>query len=140
MKLSAETKCALRIEMEKPISDSDEPGFIYAYRLVEGPRSHFETTCIYYKVGRTTNLHRRLYQWSQHCVFTPRLIEFFLNVKSPMPLFLEETHEDDTSEELRAELQLCVKPQNTPKAVSCQSRLLFEVKKSMRMCTFSSTC
>src|SRR5688572_10955779 len=85
--------------MEKPISDSDEPGFIYAYRLVEGPRSHFDPTCTYYKVGRTTNLHRRLYQWSQHCGFTPRLIEFFPNVKSPTPLSLEESRGDDTNEE-----------------------------------------
>ena len=102
--------------MEKPISDSDEPGFIYAYRLVEGPRSHFETTCIYYKVCRTTNLHRRLYQWSQHCVFTPRLIEFFLNVKSPMPLSLEETREDDTSEKIESKAPAMCKTPKHPKS------------------------
>ena len=34
--LSPETRRSLRSEMEKPIADKDEPGFIYAYRLLEG--------------------------------------------------------------------------------------------------------
>ena len=31
----------------------------------------------YYKIGRTQNLTRRLYQWSRSCPYTPLLIEFF---------------------------------------------------------------
>ncbi|CAG8506928.1 5953_t:CDS:2 [Diversispora eburnea] len=61
-----ETKRLLISEMEKPISDKDEAGFIYAYRLVE--------------VGRTSNVPRRLYQWSKHCGYTPQLIELFPDV------------------------------------------------------------
>ena len=40
----------------------------------------------------------------------------------------------------RAELQLCAELKNTPPAVSCQSHLLFEVKKRVRMCTFPCAC
>jgi hypothetical protein len=31
----------------------------------------------FYKVGRTQNLTRRLYQWSRSCPYTPLLVEFF---------------------------------------------------------------
>ncbi|CAG8559052.1 83_t:CDS:2 [Acaulospora morrowiae] len=78
--LSEETKRLLIAEMEKPISDRDEAGFIYAYRLIEGPSSHHDPNCTLYKVGRTTNIHRRLYQWSHHCGYTPQLIELFPDV------------------------------------------------------------
>ncbi|RHZ53799.1 hypothetical protein Glove_437g40 [Diversispora epigaea] len=78
--LSGETKRLLISEMEKPISDKDEAGFIYAYRLVEGPSSHHDPNCTLYKVGRTTNVPRRLYQWSKHCGYTPQLIELFPDV------------------------------------------------------------
>ncbi|CAG8497754.1 11739_t:CDS:2 [Acaulospora colombiana] len=78
--LSEETKRLLISEMEKPISDRDRAGFIYAYRLVEGPSSHHDSNCTLYKIGRTTNVHRRLYQWSQHCGYTPQLIELFPDV------------------------------------------------------------
>ena len=36
----------------------------------------------YYKVGRTQNLTRRLYQWSRSCPYSPHLVEFF---PSPPP-------------------------------------------------------
>ena len=32
---------------------------------------------MFYKVGRTQNLTRRLYQWSRSCPYTPLLVEFF---------------------------------------------------------------
>jgi len=65
--------------MEKPIADKDEPGFIYAYRLLEGPNT--ENSHTLYKVGRATNVHRRLYQWAKQCGYTPELIEMFPNVE-----------------------------------------------------------
>ncbi|CAG8719447.1 16355_t:CDS:2 [Dentiscutata erythropus] len=79
--LSEETKRQLKLEMEKPISDKDEAGFIYAYRLVEGLSTQHDPNFTLYKVGRATNVHRRLYQWSHHCGFMPELIELFPNVK-----------------------------------------------------------
>jgi hypothetical protein len=69
--------------MEKPISESDEPGFIYAYHIVSGSDTHRDSLSTLYKVGRTTNLHRRLYQLSQHCGYTPEVIEYFPNVSLP---------------------------------------------------------
>jgi len=78
--LSADTRRLLRSEMEKPIADKDEPGFIYAYRLLEGPNSKKNSQHTLYKVGRTTNVHRRLYQWAKQCGYTPELIEIFPNV------------------------------------------------------------
>ncbi|KAF0429470.1 DUF1766-domain-containing protein [Gigaspora margarita] len=78
--LSEETKRQLKSEMEKPISDKDEAGFIYAYRLVEGLSTQHDPNFTLYKVGRATNVHRRLYQWSHHCGYTPELIELFPHV------------------------------------------------------------
>ncbi|RUS33677.1 meiotically up-regulated gene 113-domain-containing protein [Jimgerdemannia flammicorona] len=83
--LSEKTRYLLRMEMEKPISPSDDAGFIYAYQLLDGPSSSTDTYCLY-KVGRTTNLHRRLHQWSQQCGYTPKLIEHFPTTASyPQP-------------------------------------------------------
>ncbi|RGB37395.1 hypothetical protein C1646_666203 [Rhizophagus diaphanus] len=79
--LSADTRRLLRLEMEKPIADRDEPGFIYAYRLLEGPNSEKNSQYTLYKVGRATNVHRRLYQWAKQCGYTPELIENFPNVE-----------------------------------------------------------
>ncbi|CAG8806123.1 5399_t:CDS:2, partial [Cetraspora pellucida] len=78
--LSEETKRQLKSEMEKPISDKDEAGFIYAYRLVEGLSTQRDSNLTLYKVGRATNVHRRLYQWSHHCGYTPELIELFPHI------------------------------------------------------------
>jgi len=75
--LSSETRILLRSEMEKPISDKDEPGFIYAYRLLKGPNSEKNPKYTLYKVGRSTNVHRRLYQWAKQCGYTPEFIELF---------------------------------------------------------------
>ncbi|GBB97087.1 hypothetical protein RclHR1_02910015 [Rhizophagus clarus] len=79
--LSADTRRLLRSEMEKPIADKDEPGFIYAYRLLEGPNSEKNSQYTLYKVGRATNVHRRLYQWAKQCGYTPELIEIFPNIE-----------------------------------------------------------
>ncbi|CAG8506098.1 uncharacterized protein OCT59_025030 [Rhizophagus irregularis] len=79
--LSADTRRLLRLEMEKPIADRDEPGFIYAYKLLEGPNSEKNSQYTLYKVGRATNVHRRLYQWAKQCGYTPELIENFPNVE-----------------------------------------------------------
>ncbi|RUS14631.1 hypothetical protein BC937DRAFT_93532, partial [Endogone sp. FLAS-F59071] len=74
--LSERTQKLLRMEMERPISQSDEPGFIYAYHFVDDQSSSTDTYSLY-KVGRTTNIHRRMYEWNQKCGYTPKLIEYF---------------------------------------------------------------
>lgn len=60
--------------MEKPISKRDKPGFIYTYLLSQGPRVS-RPTHAYFKIGRTTNPHRRMYQVSNVCKIEPKIIE-----------------------------------------------------------------
>ncbi|KAG9289750.1 hypothetical protein G9A89_014485 [Geosiphon pyriformis] len=81
--LKPETKKMLVEEMKKPISDGDEPGFIYAYQLVDGPSGHHDPNYNLYKVGRATNVQRRLYQWLRQCGYEPTVIEYFPNVTLP---------------------------------------------------------
>ncbi|CAG8447873.1 3060_t:CDS:2 [Ambispora gerdemannii] len=74
--LKEETKKMLLEEMSKPISSKDESGYIYAYELIDGPLSkNFDSRL--YKVGRATNVHRRLYQWNRQCGYEPSVIEYF---------------------------------------------------------------
>lgn len=76
--LTEATRQLLRQELEKTVSKSDEPGFIYAYILDEGPTAQYKNpNTTLYKIGRTTNLNRRMNQWMQKCGVVPRLIEFF---------------------------------------------------------------
>lgn len=57
--------------MRAPLSIGEEPGYIYVYKVSETAAE------VFYKVGRTQNLTRRLYQWSRSCPYTPLLVEFF---------------------------------------------------------------
>ncbi|KAI8384288.1 uncharacterized protein BYT42DRAFT_511733 [Radiomyces spectabilis] len=68
-------------EMERPISDRDEDGYIYAYSLVEGPRAS-TTRFAYFKIGRSTNPPLRMYQVSNRCNFVPQVIEIFPRLSS----------------------------------------------------------
>jgi T5orf172 domain len=60
--------------MHAPLSQNESSGYIYVYKISEDATGQ---EGVYYKVGRTTNLTRRLYQWSRSCPYTPHLIEFF---------------------------------------------------------------
>jgi len=74
--------------MRAPLSAGEEPGYIYVYKIsgfnplqpridcLEQTTSH---RGVFYKVGRTQNLTRRLYQWSRSCPYYPLLVEFFPN-------------------------------------------------------------
>ncbi|KAI8819197.1 GIY-YIG nuclease family protein [Fimicolochytrium jonesii] len=76
--LSDFTKRRLYAELFKPISSKDKPGYIYAYQLIrpEGNTiSQYDSTM--YKIGRTTDINRRLSEWSSRCGFRPKLIECF---------------------------------------------------------------
>ncbi|KAL5511904.1 hypothetical protein ACEPAH_5122 [Sanghuangporus vaninii] len=61
--LHPDTQAALRIEMEKPPSQSDEPGFIYCFEIRD-PDTPF---MIRLKVGRTVDLIKRLNEWQREC-------------------------------------------------------------------------
>ncbi|KAF9578918.1 hypothetical protein BGW38_005055 [Lunasporangiospora selenospora] len=64
----------LRKAMERPVSETDKPGYIYAYQLVETRTTDTHTL---FKVGRTDNIYRRMSEWSDKCGSPPRLIEVF---------------------------------------------------------------
>ncbi|KAG0355978.1 meiotically up-regulated gene 113-domain-containing protein [Gamsiella multidivaricata] len=64
----------LRKAMERPVSDTDKPGYIYAYQLLETRVTDSHTL---FKVGRTDNVFRRMSEWSDKCGSPPRLIEVF---------------------------------------------------------------
>lgn len=49
--------------MEKPISATDAPGYIYVYTL----SGSTTVTHVEYKIGRTNNINRRLDSWSKQC-------------------------------------------------------------------------
>ncbi|CAG8475017.1 8394_t:CDS:2 [Ambispora leptoticha] len=71
-----QTKLLLLEETSKPISSKDEPGYIYAYELIDGPLSKARL----YKVGRANNVHRRVYQWNRQCGYEPSVIEYFPSI------------------------------------------------------------
>ncbi|KAG0037110.1 hypothetical protein BGZ82_003136 [Podila clonocystis] len=64
----------LRRAMERPVSDTDKPGYIYTYQLLETRQNKTHT---FFKVGRTDNVHRRMNEWSDKCGSPPILIEVF---------------------------------------------------------------
>ncbi|KAI9496205.1 meiotically up-regulated gene 113-domain-containing protein [Zychaea mexicana] len=74
--ISKQNQTLLRQEMSKPLSENDEPGYIYAYMLTHGPRVP-TSRYAYFKIGRTIDPHRRMYQVSQRCKYTPEIIELF---------------------------------------------------------------
>ncbi|KAF8590465.1 hypothetical protein K439DRAFT_1329947 [Ramaria rubella] len=61
--LHLDTQAALRVEMEKPSSSKDEPGYIYAYEI----RDDRMPDAVKIKVGRAVKLVKRLDQWSKQC-------------------------------------------------------------------------
>ncbi|KAJ2957158.1 hypothetical protein NQZ79_g7080 [Umbelopsis isabellina] len=71
--LSSHTKKLLYQELCKPLSQSDSPGYIYTYMLT----SSSTATHALFKIGRTNNLHRRMYQWVSKCEYVPQLVECF---------------------------------------------------------------
>ncbi|KAH8117614.1 hypothetical protein DFH11DRAFT_1576139 [Phellopilus nigrolimitatus] len=60
--LHPDTQAALRVEMEKPQSAHDEPGYIYTFEIRD-PKTPSE---IHLKVGRAKNLVKRIDEWGKH--------------------------------------------------------------------------
>ncbi|KAG0207650.1 hypothetical protein BGX28_001168 [Mortierella sp. GBA30] len=84
----------LRKAMERPVSETDKPGYIYSYQLLEFRMTPTHTL---FKVGRTDNVHRRMNEWSDKCGSPPILIEVF-----PEQGALAPKTEDDLSENAAA--------------------------------------
>ncbi|KIK61106.1 hypothetical protein GYMLUDRAFT_43205 [Collybiopsis luxurians FD-317 M1] len=63
--LHPDTQVALRVEMEKPRSQSDVEGFIYTFEI-RNPKDPSPPT-ISLKVGRAVNVVKRLSQWGKQC-------------------------------------------------------------------------
>jgi hypothetical protein len=74
--IKGEQRDLIRHEMKRPVSKRDRPGYIYAYSLDEGPRASIQSHA-YFKIGRTTDPHRRMYQVANICNYEPKIIELF---------------------------------------------------------------
>jgi hypothetical protein len=61
--LQPDTQVALRVEMEKPRSQADVPGYIYTFEI----RDPNTPTKVHLKVGRAVNLVKRIDQWGKQC-------------------------------------------------------------------------
>ncbi|EIN08043.1 hypothetical protein PUNSTDRAFT_88830 [Punctularia strigosozonata HHB-11173 SS5] len=61
--LSQDTQVALRIEMEKARSLSDQAGYIYTFEI----RDKKTPSHIHLKVGRAVNLTKRIDEWGKQC-------------------------------------------------------------------------
>lgn len=73
--LTEHTQALLRLCMSRSISDVDrnERGYIYIYEL----RDRSTATHVCFKVGRTTNVFRRLSQWRSRCQSKDPLLRTF---------------------------------------------------------------
>ncbi|KAG8895207.1 hypothetical protein FRB99_000709, partial [Tulasnella sp. 403] len=61
--LQRDTKAVLRVEMERPLSESEEDGYIYCFNL----RDPKQPDVVHLKVGRTTNVAKRIDEWTKSC-------------------------------------------------------------------------
>lgn len=71
--LQPATQIALRAEMQKARALSDVEGYIYAFEILNPD----ETGLISLKVGRATNLNRRMDQWGKQCGSKEQILRGF---------------------------------------------------------------
>lgn len=110
--LPNETAALLRMEMAKPTSVADEPGFIYMFWMTaeasppvlkvvdsyldiggephrlsspQSPGVFSGQKTMMVKIGRATNVHRRLSTWSKQCGYTLSLLRYYPHVPSVVP-------------------------------------------------------
>ncbi|KAI9268874.1 meiotically up-regulated gene 113-domain-containing protein [Phascolomyces articulosus] len=83
-RLNSSKRTRIKQEMSKPLSENDGPGYIYAYMLTHGPRVP-TSRYAYFKIGRTIDPYRRMYQVSQRCKYTPEIIELFPHLPPRKP-------------------------------------------------------
>ncbi|KAL4065266.1 hypothetical protein J3A83DRAFT_4100116 [Scleroderma citrinum] len=64
--LKLDTQQALKVEMAKPPSIADGPGFIYVFEVLDSTADN--PYLLQLKVGRAVNLQKRLDQWNKQCM------------------------------------------------------------------------
>ncbi|CEP18393.1 hypothetical protein [Parasitella parasitica] len=72
--IAPKDRANIKRQMLLPLSERDQAGYIYAYHLQDGPRVS-QKDYAYFKIGRTTDPHRRMYQVAHACNFIPKIIE-----------------------------------------------------------------
>jgi len=83
--LSAEKAGILSAELAKPLSLTNAAGYIYVFRLsptLEPSRSSKPSSSLLLKIGRASNVHRRMNQWSQQCGYSPQLLRWYPYISS----------------------------------------------------------
>ncbi|KAI9884630.1 MAG: hypothetical protein M1823_003586 [Watsoniomyces obsoletus] len=111
--LSPQTVSSLLAELAKPFPAGDEEGYIYIFSLRDPtsqqgsfpsihtpitPPASPNQTSILLKIGRTSNVHRRLNEWTQQCGYELNLIRFYPHVTStPSPPQSSGKEEEETS-------------------------------------------
>lgn len=77
-KLSIKTRQRLANELKRSLSMHDKPGYIYVFNLrLSDKITPYSLEKMVIKIGRATNIQRRLSQWPKQCNFIPELIEYF---------------------------------------------------------------
>jgi len=71
--LQTATQNALRVEMQKARAASDMEGYIYAFEILDPA----DKKTVRLKVGRATNLNRRMDQWSKQCGSKEQILRGF---------------------------------------------------------------
>ncbi|KAI9456462.1 hypothetical protein F5148DRAFT_984426 [Russula earlei] len=67
------TQNSLRVEMQKARTPSDVEGYIYAFEILDPS----DEKTIHLKVGRATNLNRRMDQWGKQCGSKEQILRGF---------------------------------------------------------------
>ncbi|KAI7907254.1 meiotically up-regulated gene 113-domain-containing protein [Cokeromyces recurvatus] len=86
-----EQRALIRQEIQKPISKREKSGYIYAY-LHDEDLIVSEHAYAYFKIGRTTDPHRRMYQIHRDCQYIPKIIELFPSFPEPSDTSLMENN------------------------------------------------
>ncbi|KAJ1533679.1 hypothetical protein HK096_004974 [Nowakowskiella sp. JEL0078] len=101
--VSSLTRSKLLNEMRRPISEKDEPGWIYVYQMLKESNTQSvgnkQLPTHLYKIGRSINVYRRLTQWSHKCGYTPVLIDPPKNTDFRRASIGNKMH-DDTSQKI----------------------------------------
>lgn len=71
--LQPATKNSLRVEMQKARAASDVEGYIYTFEILDST----DKKTIHLKVGRATNLNRRMDQWGKQCGSKEQILRGF---------------------------------------------------------------
>lgn len=106
--LDEQTAVLLQMELSKPTSVADEPGYIYMFWITADPNPPVSKVVdslldgdmssspmrspgkdgqktIMVKIGRATNVHRRLSSWSKQCGYNLSLLRFYPHVSRTGP-------------------------------------------------------